>query len=355
MTDFFNRIEVIWDNLKAGEAKTRAHFTISRDQVENGDQLGPRFRPNKHYFQIIINELFLANGREWYINYVPMAFAASRYDYDGQSQTLPMVIGPTLLKQFEQQIPMGMIFQNTPITGLHPYRGGSLTLTIILNKLQRQNNADKLLGIVESIGGVIDPTTAFSTYLKIARAVIGGFETLLGLQQTVPLVGFHTTISPDIGQVLEPGYVVLINEDAQRLESSKFWVRSSQLYYGNSLPTAQPYRANDFILFSIAQGESRSDVDTLPFFQLWKTTRDLAAHVGEHYWEDAKAQFNTLKRELISSPDLTEMDVKRLISQYMEEMRQFRQQTKLESELTATQLPPMEAELQRIADELNKL
>lgn len=353
--DLFNRIEAIWDNLKAGEAKSRAHFTINRDHIDNGALLGPRFQPNQHYFQIVINEMFLANEREWYIDYAPMTFVACGYDYDGQAVTQPVVVGPTMLKQFEQKLPSGMIFQNTPVTGLHPYRGGSLSLTIILSKLQRQNNADKLLQVVESIAGAVDPTGTLSPYLKIARAVTGGFETLLGLQQTAPVLGYHTTISPDIGQKLEPAFIALINEDAQRVERDQFWVVNSKLHYGQNLADVQPYRAHDFILFSIAQGDTRSDTDMLPFSPLWKTTRDLAAHAGNHYWEDAKAQFQTLARELINCPDLTEPDVQRLIEQYKDELKQTRRQTELAGQLGIVQLPPGEAELQRIADEISRL
>ena len=77
MSNFFNFVESIWDNLKAGEAKTQAHFAIKRDHIDNGNQLGPHFEAGQHYLQIIINEMFLANQRQWFVNYDPMAFVAS--------------------------------------------------------------------------------------------------------------------------------------------------------------------------------------------------------------------------------------------------------------------------------------
>src|SRR5437762_7181853 len=160
MSDFFNNVQRIWNNLKVEPAKTRTQFAIKRDHIDKGDKLGPRFEAGKHYFQIIINEMFLANQREWFVNYDPMAFVASSYIYNKQLETLPIVVGPSMLKH-GQEAPLGMIFQNTPASGLHPYQGGPLTLVIIIYKLERMYNYEKMLQVVESISGVINPSIAF--------------------------------------------------------------------------------------------------------------------------------------------------------------------------------------------------
>lgn len=358
MSKFFNRVESIWDNLKAGKAKTQAHFAIGRDHINNGDQLGSHFEAGQHYFQIIINEMFLANQRQWFVNYDPMAFVASSYIYDKQQETIPLVVGPGMLAQFGQQVPKGMIFQNTPVSQLHPYQGGSLTLVIILNKLQRGNNAEKLLQVVESVSGAVDPSKAFSLYLTIAKTVLDGIETLLGLQQTVPVLGYRIAINPAIRQVFEPTYFVLLDEDARLVQQNRFRVRNDSLYYVNDQGKDEPYRDHDFILFSIAQGDKRDDERALPFYALWETTKDLAARPipdGDHFWKDAKAQFNTLKRELLNSPDLTAPDSKRLREQYFKELADIREETIREGKLAPQPLSEAETELRQMADELDKL
>ena len=341
MSNLFNHIEAIWDNLKEGKAKTCAHFRIDRQHIDNGHQLGPLFKKEQHYLQVIINEMFLAKERQWYKSYDPMAIVATSFVYDkGLLESLPVVVGPDMLKAkaYKQEVPTGMIFQNTEVTGLYPYQGGPLGLTVILSQLGRENNADKLLQLVESISSAIDPSAAFSTSLKVTRTVMSSIETLLGLQQTIPVAGYHITINPDIGQVLEPTYFVLINIDAQQIDCHKFWVHDSQLYYGNDLITSQPYRDHDFILFSIAQANTRSDVRTLSFFPLWQKTRDLAQQPGQHYWKDAKAQLNTLKREIYYSPDLTKSDAERLFKDYTAELVRLHHETEWESTLAPTQL-----------------
>ena len=147
----------------------------------------------------------------------------------------------------------------------------------------------------------------------------------------------------------------MIDADAQQIDRNSFWVRDSQLYYGSDLASARPYRTNDFVLFSIAQGETRSEVRTLPFYPLWEKTRDLAQQPGPFYKEEAKAQFNTLKRQVRYSPDLTKADAERLVHDYFAELAQLIHETEQESHLAPTQLPDTEEDLQRIAAEVARL
>jgi hypothetical protein len=356
MADFITRVKTIFDAVKAAPAKKRAHFTVPRDHVLNPIPLGPPFKEREHYLQIIINEMFLANGRQWFSTYDPMAFVASSYIYDTALNTSPFVVGPQLLDQFKTPVPEGMIFENVPVSGLHPYQGGTLTLTIILNQLQRQNNAEKMLKIAENVAGSIDPSSAFTTYLKVAGTVVDAVEAIFGLNETTPLMGYHTTINPQVNQLLEPEFMVLLNVDEQKVDPAQYWVKNDRLYSGPTLDNAQPYRGSDFVLLSIAQGIKRSDERLLPFYPLWVTTQDLAAQVGDHYWIEAKSQFNTLKRDLLKSPDLTDLDRDRFQTEYLTKLKNLRLQTATESELNVQpQLPDSEARLQKIAEELDSL
>lgn len=357
MAGIVDRIQGLWDLAKAGPAKTRLSFPVPRDHVDRGADLGPPFAPEQHYFQIIINEMFLSNERAWHVHYEPMVFAASSYIYDRKVETLPMVVGPALLKQYiGQNIPEGMIYRNTPISGLHPYQGGPLTLTILLNRLQRQNSADKLLQIVESVSSAFIPSTAFTAYLALSGPIVDGIEAILDLPETAPIAGCRIAINPDIRQVLEPTYFVLVDAEDTPAERERFWVQSDRLYYGRDQTTAKPYRAHDFVLFSIAQGDTRTDESTLPFFSLWTSAQDLAAQPNDRDWTQAKAHFNTLHRSLISSPDLTTPDERRLSDKYLREIKEVRERAVMQSQL-APSFGPSDAilELDRVASELDEL
>jgi hypothetical protein len=208
---------------------------------------------------------------------------------------------------------------------------------------------------VEGISAAIDPSATFSTYLKIAGTVLDGVEAILGLSATEPVLGYRTTINPDRKELLEPAYYALIDQEESELERDRFWVCESRLCHGETLASSAPYRDHDFVLFSIAQGDKRSDERILSFFPLWETALDLASRPELHYWKDAKAQFNTLKRSLLKSPDLTKPDSTRLRDQYFEELKQIRSDAVMEGELKGSELSEEELELGRIADQLDAL
>lgn len=353
MANLLEGIKRLWDHAKAGEAKTRAHFSIGRDHVDT--ELGVAFEKEQHYLQIVINEMFLENSRNFWSDCDPMAFVVSSYIYGTRTETFPFVVGPALLKQYEQDVPLGMIYRDTPVSSLHPYQGGPLTLTVFLNRLERKNNADQLLKVVESISSAVSPSIVPVAYLKMAETVVDGVEAILGLDETKALLGFRVTINPQIKQPLMPSYYALINEDEAKIAQGEFWVKSSRLHYGKDMKSAEPYRENDFILFSINQGEKRTDERTLPFYPTWETARDLAQKPELHYWSEAKANFNTLKRSLVSSPDLTKPDSERLRTFYFGELKKLREEAVAESELKGKELPAMEAEMRQMAEELDKL
>jgi hypothetical protein len=359
MSSITERIKEVWDNIVAGKTKTRASFAIDRGQVLGGDNLGGPFEAEKHYLQIIVNEMFLAHSREWFVKYDPMTFVETSYIYDLNTETLPFVVGPALLKQSEEQAPLGMIFKNTEVSRLHPYQGGALTLTVILNKLKRQNNADRMLKVVESVSKAISPAALSAAYFEVAETVMDGVEMLFNLEETVPVVGLRMTINPSLkDQKLEPSYYVLIDEDEALInqEKKKFWVIGNRLFYGDNQEQAIAYRKNDFVLFSIMQGSTRTDVRTLPFYPLWQTARDFAARTEPHYWNEAKANFNSLKRSLLMSPDLTKPDAERLIDEYFAELKKRREQAVMESNMApAAPLSADEEMLRGISRELDAL
>lgn len=356
MGDLIKAVQGWWNDAKAAKAKTRAHFPIDRASADNGIALGGPFDAKQHYFQVIVHEMFLAKSREWFVTYDPMVVAAVSYIYDTKVETVPFVVGPSMLKGFANAIPEGMIFRDTPVSGFNPYQGGAFTLTLMLYKVQRKNNAERLLKIVEGISKSIDPSNTLSAYLKVAETIADGVEEILGLQETVPILGYQVTLNPQINQPMTPDYWVLIDEDSRRIKPESFRVRKSRLYEARAGGKEGEYRDCDFVLFRIAQGGRRDDERTLAFYPLWTTALDLAGRADDEFWKEAKAHFNTLKRDLLKSADLTQPDVKRLRDYFFEELKKERIRSVAEG-LAAHAEPPSESEkeLRRMGAALDKL
>lgn len=358
MNDLIKSVQGWWDHAKSAKARTRAHFSIDRGHADDGATLGVPFEAKQHYFQVIVHEMFLAREREWFVNYDPMVVAAASYIYDTNVETVPFIAGPSLLKDFGHEASEGMIFRDTPLSGLNPYQGGAFTLTLVLYKVQRKNNADSLLRVVEGISKSLDPSNTLPAYLKMAGTIVDGVEAILGLKETVPVLGYRVTINPQINQTIAPDYWALIDEDsgAESIDPKRFRVRKSRLYRVNG-KGEEEYRDRDFVLFRIAQGVKRTDERTLPFFPLWTTAKDLAARGDDEFWKEAKSHFNTLKRNLLSSPDLTPADSRRFRTEYLEELKKVRTESVEDTPRSDEGKPISDAEkeLRRIGAELDRL
>ena len=249
--------------------------------------------------------MHLTYNREWFAKYDPTVFIVSEFIYDKGLQIVPFLVGPTMLEKFGQQVPTGMIFSDSRVAGLHPYRGGSLTLTVILFRLQRQNYARKLLQLVESAAHTLDFSSALPLYLKVSNIIMDGIESLLGLGDLVPLTGIRKEIDLHALNEQESAYFALIDMPESELNTDHLRVRKNQLVYGQTFADARPFREADFVLYSVGQISERSDVTTLPFYPLYEKVVQDAMKADNISWQSAKASLTTLRQAMILSPDLT--------------------------------------------------
>ncbi|MFX0201552.1 MAG: hypothetical protein ACFFCW_36010 [Candidatus Hodarchaeota archaeon] len=330
----------IWESIRRSPAQVPSRVSITPDHVDEGEKLKITFQPDEHYFQVCINEMYLTYSREWFNKYDPMVFVVSEFIYDKRIEAVPFIAGPKIMKKYEKKIPEGMVFSDTRVAGLHPYRGGRLTLSVVLCRVQRRNYARQLLQMVESAASVLDFSTSLSTYVKVASVILDGVEALLGLGDTDPLIGLRKEFDPDAGDGLAPGYFALIDMPDARLDTNKLWVRERQLVYGSSLADAKPFRDADFVLYSITQTTERSDAATLPFYQLWERVAQEAAKPKEDNWQSAKANMLSLYQTLKLSPDLTHHQADNLTKKYIADMKRLH-----ENAVDLAELGPEEEEL----------
>jgi len=319
MKTLLERTTELWNNVRHSEAQLPTRLAIPATQTDKGK--GNLFEANQNYFQVRVNEMFLQYGREWFSTYLPMVLFISEFSYGRQREAVPFVVGPSMLEENGRALPdQGMLITNTRVAGVHPYRGGRLTMTAILYRSKRTDYARSLLNVVENAAGLLDFSTSLGVYTKIASVILDGLEALFKVGDTDPVVGWRQEFDPDAGDEVLPGYFALINKPD--LDPGKIWVKENQLCYGDSLQSAKPYRAADFLLYSLAQTTERSDVNALPFQELADRVLRDAAEPTEAHWKSAKANMLSLYQTLNSSPDLTEEQAKQLSNTFMAKMKE---------------------------------
>jgi hypothetical protein len=221
-----------------------------------------------------------------------------------------------------QQTPAGMVFSDTRVAGIHPYRGGRIGLTVILYSIVREDYAKKFLSLVESVAGALDFSTAVSAYSKLAGALLDGVETLAGMNGTTPIVGHRREIDPDAGDDLEPGYFALVDMPEDQLRANyNLCVRDNQLCSGDSVQKGVQFRAADYVLFSISSRPDRGDTDSLSFHPLWQRVVKEASVPKQDNWESARSNMLSLYQTMMLSPDLTRTHASQLADNWGTEMR----------------------------------
>jgi hypothetical protein len=324
MKTIAERFQKIWDSLSKSQMQVPSRIEIRSDHIHNNGQVATDpFEPGEHYFEVSINEMYLTYDREWFRVFDPMVFVVSEFTYDKKIETVPFIVGPSLMQQFKHELPAGMIFSNTRVAGPYPYRGGRLVLSVILYKITRKNYIQQILGLVENTAAALSFSSLISGYLKVASVIVDGVETLFNTGEIAPIIGSRREFDPDRGDIFKPLYFALVDAPESDIDRDKLWVNNNQLFWGENSENITPFRDADYVLYSINQTKSRGDITTLPFYSLWeKVIREATVPMKDH-WQSAKANMMTLYQNLMLSSDLTAKQAYELAQHYKEETRRL--------------------------------
>lgn len=313
----------IWTKITRTNSFRPAFVKIKPDHTDVADQLRTAFAPNEQYFLVTINEMYLSYKRKWFSEYDPLVFALSEFLYGGERVSVPYVVGPSLVKDKIGKVPDGMIMKDSIVAGLHPYRGGEISISVVLARLRQVDYLRRILKLIESTAGtyVTGFVTMISQYSKVANVVLEGIDGLLEAEEIEPLVGYRKTFGTGVDPFL-PFYFVLVNKDEVEVNDEKFFVKDNSLLYGDTFENARPFREEDYVLYSIRSARVRTDTERLPFHKQWL---ELVGAIGalQELDDDDKQIINgklfSLMSALETSPDLTRDQVDQLVEGYIKD------------------------------------
>jgi hypothetical protein len=311
-----DRANSLFRSAQSSPSQPSHFFQIPADHTDASDRERGTLAADKNYFEVRLNELYLTNKRQWFIEHDPMAIALTEYRYAGQSAVVPFVVGPSLIEKIGNKLPQGMVFADTRILGPQPYRGDGMAVTVVLYRLKRDDLLRKLLKVIESTSKAIDFTGATSAYTKVASSVLEGIEEVTGANEAAKAVlGRRQEFSP-----VECGFYALIDGSIPAPKADSLWVRKRELVIGDSLDNAEPFRAADYLLYSIS-AIKREDVSGLPFYPAYIQVMEEAQKARrKDIWESAKVKMSSLYSLLHASPDLTRTHAKQLADEWTAEM-----------------------------------
>jgi hypothetical protein len=316
MSTVGERCQALWTGITTKPTRLPSHVSIPPENVDTFITPITPFQARNDYFRVVINEMYLTTAHQWASVYDPMVLAITEFAYDGEVQTVPVVVGPSLLGK-GIETPEGMLYANTRVAGLHPFAGASFVSTIILYQVERKNYIRELLQVVERAVSVLDFAKVLATYIQLADVVLEGVQALVGFKETQPLLGVRTEFGGALRLV--PSYLALV--DLPNIDPAELAVRETSLY---DLKSNEPFRRADYVLCSIEQVAKRDDEMMLPFFKpLWNRVVEDASAADANSWKSAKANMLALAQAILLSPDFTDSQKLVLIEKYKKTMKRY--------------------------------
>jgi hypothetical protein len=295
-------------------------------------------KTDRDYWQVRIAEMFLHDATGWLNTYDPLVVVISEFTYEGTQHAVPKLVGPGMLAELGgAKEPLGMVYRDTRVAGLHPYLGGRINLALVLCRAKRSDVARTLLTVLESAGAALDLAAQLNPYLRIGKVVLDGLDRLRSSNDIAPIAGTRQEHDPDGGDYLGPmrlfvasapehGRVALINgkivDDERGLPidgDRLMWVHD-QLCYLWTDNLCYPYRASDFVVAELLATPARTDLSLLPIWPAWQQVlRDASCGTAQGL-ELAQTGLKALYQQMLHSPDMTRAHVKETILAWKKEM-----------------------------------
>jgi hypothetical protein len=277
------------------------------------------------YFSLRVNELHLAENRQWWVEYDPLVVVVAEFNHGQERVAAPAVIGPGLIRRQAQsdQPRYGVVLLDTRVTGPHPYRGGDVDISVSFYRVRRANHARALLKVVDSLSAALGGPGEMQAIAKAGGALLEGIEGLIGLEETVYLAGQRISLATSPLDPFAAGFSALIVPPAPE-NSQSLRVESRRLQVVTSDGASRPYRDSDFVLLSITGSEARGDENLLPFYAT-KVGALTALWDGEGGAKRAKANLISAYQQMRQSPDVTPAEAGRLFEAWLQEFETEKQ------------------------------
>lgn len=314
-TDAFSRVAT-------RKVSDSAQLRIPDDRVV-GSGSSQVLTAGEDYFVVHVHEIELGYDHKFWRAYTPTVWTNVDFVYDRQPHSVPYLIGPSL---FAQPVPEDVPYGDVRVLGPVPYRGGTVTVSVVFSRVATADAANELLSVVESAASAFGVSSMLASYLAVAKSVTHGLETLLHLG-TEPLLAVRDTLAPDSPGAAETrtGWYALVDSPPDE----PLWVIDRSLRTGPTAEQARPLTGHAYVLYSIAslpRDVGRNDVDSLPDLA---TSRDLierfAARPDARSMRVATMLFAELAVAARAHPDLTITQAENALNAWNDRMKRMHQ------------------------------
>jgi hypothetical protein len=319
MTDF-----TAW--LRSGKFPLPTIAALGPSQCFPEGIAGREIEKDRAYFTVEVKQLFLSEGRKWYVTYNPAVLMIVEFIHGGKKISVPTLVGPNMIRQQGAQYPHGVVLENTLVAGPYPFRGGRVAITAVLYRARHHDYARALLNFVESASSALGVPAHIGTLSQIGGTVLDGLEILLKLGDAEPIAAHRIEFEGGSLQGFRSSFCALIADS----EVDPSLLRVDEGRHLKVAPTngqASRFDKADYVLYSVNRRDRRGETSTLPFATLQDQAKSAALSGEESGWKRAKATLMALYQQMVLCPDLIAEEADEILEACKSDLLKYKKQS----------------------------
>jgi hypothetical protein len=282
--------------------------------------VGADIAPDAQYFGVTLNQLWLANGREWWSTYDPLVHVNVDFLYGGSTVSVSKLIGPSILRgklaRGEDSVPHGFLQSDILAVGPHPFRGGAVEVTVILYKVRRTEYAKRLIGIAENLSTSFGVGPAMMPYLKMGGTLVDAIDATFQMGDSRPVLGHQVGLATPL-RPLRTQYLGLVAGAGVSPADARVADGKLRLPGGAEATT-------DHVLYSVFALNRAPPEATAPQAPTIRAMEESVVHGGDTGWDRARSMLLAMYLDLRASPDLLRADADRVLEDCKKSLQELR-------------------------------
>ncbi|MDJ0688427.1 MAG: hypothetical protein QNJ41_07950 [Xenococcaceae cyanobacterium MO_188.B32] len=310
-------------------AKRYQNLFLPEHRVDVKDYDSTAIQAGEAYCRIWLVEMRLAKDVDWFKHRYPVVHAATRFNYGGQTVTIPYLAGPSYLQDLGVTNLDRVIQYNYSLTPLFPFNQGSIELYAGLFSMAASDPIGKFITTMERFSDLL-PVPELSTVVNLADPVYRGIEDLLDIGDRRLELGYHQTFSGAGGRggnTLRAGYFAAILAEENQLDREALCVIDDSLYLGKlgmskiSRQNCQPLKGYSYMLFRLEKRKAQDWESLTRIKELVYQAQDAAS---EGKYEVVKhTLIPAIRTAIYRSADVAKADRRPMILKIEESLREF--------------------------------
>jgi hypothetical protein len=203
--------------------------------------------------------MLLSESMKWLTTVYPAVYSVVHLHFGDSDQDLANIAGPKQLGNLKPADQDHSLLINQPMTGLLPFRGGTVRLSCGLASIPASNLLSNFLNTVSDFANKLAQPQV-SAGISLAQSIATGVQSLLGAGEAKLMLYYDNVFTGLPGeQSLLSGFVFLSDAKAGSISADQLWIIDGEPHNGSTAANAGSIQAQNYVLLQIEVRTDRDD------------------------------------------------------------------------------------------------